>query len=161
MAPAPPAPDLGSGKLAPLQSDTRGAAGAPRTVVSLRDWRTVAVLLVVGVIAVVGAIAVNDSQPDEDVYIADAARSVERTSTIKRAPVKADPLTTDGLYKVGTDVVPGEYSYTANDGRSGYWATCPDANCSDVLENDVTGVTGYLTIAPSVKYGAGARVGDI
>lgn len=70
----------------------------------------------------------------------------------EQAPVKVDPLTTNGLYKVGTDISPGEYSYAAVNGKSGYWALCSDANCSDIIDNDVTGVTGYLTIDSTVAY---------
>lgn len=37
-------------------------------MISLRDWRTVAVLLIVGAIAVTGAIAMYKPPPDEDAY---------------------------------------------------------------------------------------------
>ncbi|UOG23742.1 DUF732 domain-containing protein (plasmid) [Gordonia amicalis] len=40
----------------------------PRTVISLRDRRTVAVLLAVGAIAIIGAVVMYEPPPDEDAY---------------------------------------------------------------------------------------------
>lgn len=47
---------------------TQGIAKPPRTVISLRDRRTVTVLLAVGAIAVAGAVAMYEPPPDEDAY---------------------------------------------------------------------------------------------
>ena len=71
VAPAPaspPSPDLGGPTQARPELNAQGVAKPPRTVISLRDWRTVAVLLVVGAIAVTGAVVMYEPPPDEDAY---------------------------------------------------------------------------------------------
>ncbi|MBD0862611.1 hypothetical protein IA539_15535 [Gordonia sp. zg691] len=112
-----------------------------------------AVLVIVVLALLVGALTLGTSNSGgANTAAANTTQVAERKPATQQAPVKVDPLTTNGLYKVGTDIAPGEYSYRAANGKSGYWALCSDANCSDIIDNDVTGVTGYLTITPAVAY---------
>lgn len=71
VAPAPsspPSPDLGASTQVRPELSDQGVAKPPGTVISLRDWRTVAVLLIVGAIAVTGAAVIYEPPPDEDAY---------------------------------------------------------------------------------------------
>ena len=82
-----------------------------------------------------------------------------RTTTEYVPPKPAAPAAwnKDGLYKVGKDIAPGEYTYTVKRGN-GYWATCTDPKCSvgeSMIDNDwipTKGATGYLSITSDVVY---------
>jgi hypothetical protein len=55
----------------------------------------------------------------------------------------------EGVYKVGTDISPGAYKGTVEDGN-GYWARLSSSDTSDILANDLkTTSTMYLTVRSS------------
>ena len=54
----------------------------------------------------------------------------------------------DGTYKVGTDVVAGEYRLTANSGTRGYWkVTLSSGANADIVDNDNFEGSTYLTVS--------------
>jgi hypothetical protein len=87
VTPAPPPPSGMDGPTLPrLEPGTQGAAKPPRTVISLRDWRTVAVLLIVGAIAVTGAVVMYEPPPDEDAYFAEVFPSKYESIWLQEEP---------------------------------------------------------------------------
>ena len=64
----------------------------------------------------------------------------------------------DTMYRVGTDIQPGDYTYTVNSSDWGSYKLCATANCSDlddIIDIEVVdgaGATGYLTITPGTKF---------
>ncbi|MEO9328929.1 DUF2510 domain-containing protein [Gordonia aurantiaca] len=70
-APAPPSSAYGGPAQPRPEPGKQIVAKPPRTVISLRDWRTVVVLLIVGAIAVTGAVVMYEQPPDEDAYFAE------------------------------------------------------------------------------------------
>lgn len=90
----------------------------------------------------------------------------EPTRTVMNAPAEtaqadvpdsgpADPLTTNGIYKVGAEIQPGTYSFTIR-GDRGYFARCSDPNCDageGMIANDVFWEgTGYLEVLATDAY---------
>jgi hypothetical protein len=58
----------------------------------------------------------------------------------------------EGIYKVGTDISPGTYKGTVQDGN-GYWARLSSSDTSNILANDLKEKgTMYLTVRSSDKY---------
>jgi hypothetical protein len=61
----------------------------------------------------------------------------------------------DLMYRVGSDISPGDYTYTVVGGDWGSWKLCPDANCTDPTDMDVidgAGHHGYVTVTPGTKF---------
>jgi hypothetical protein len=61
------------------------------------------------------------------------------------------------MYRVGTEIQPGEYSYTVDSYGIGSWMLCATANCGipDIISMDQifgAGHTGYFTVTPGTKY---------
>lgn len=68
-----------------------------------------------------------------------------------RAEQAARPTFSDGTYRVGFDVWPGDYSYTAS--TRGYWSVCEDSECAQVSQiNLLEAVTGSLTIPRDAQF---------
>jgi hypothetical protein len=88
-----------------------------------------------------------------------AAGATGKASTVAPAPKvttapKPAPAAEfgEGVYKVGTDISPGAYKGTVEDGN-GYWARLSSSDTSDILANDLkTTGTMYLTVRSSDKY---------
>ena len=58
----------------------------------------------------------------------------------------------EGIYKVGTDIQPGEYKATVTSGN-GYWARLSSTDTGDIIANDLKeSGTMYLRVQPSDKY---------
>lgn len=49
-----------------------------------------------------------------------------------------------GVYKIGTDLLPGEY-ILLSDNSDGYFAICSDAGCNNILANNRFGYITYIT----------------
>lgn len=87
-----------------------------------------------------------------------AAAPAPATPVAPAAPAVPKAFTKDGTYKVGTEIQPGEYSYTVTKKANGYWALCTDTRCEvgeGMIDNDwipTAGATGYLTIDESAAY---------
>jgi len=70
----------------------------------------------------------------------------------------ASPGDGDLMYRVGTDIQPGDYMYTVVGNGSGSWETCSDATCDvgqgliDMDTVDGMGHTGYFTVPASAKF---------
>jgi hypothetical protein len=59
----------------------------------------------------------------------------------------------EGVYKVGTDIQPGEYKADVPAGGHGYWARLSSSNNSDIIANDLKDSgTMYLRVEPSDKF---------
>jgi len=63
----------------------------------------------------------------------------------------------DAMYRVGTDIQPGEYQYKVDSFGIGSWMLCSTANCDvdDIISMDQTfgaGHTGYFTVTPDTKF---------
>jgi hypothetical protein len=64
----------------------------------------------------------------------------------------------DYMYRVGSDIQPGDYTYRIVGGDWGSWLTCSNATCDvgngliDIDVIDGTGHTGYLTIPQTAKF---------
>jgi hypothetical protein len=64
----------------------------------------------------------------------------------------------DAMYRVGTDIVPGDYRYTVVGNGMGSWELCTTAQCDvatgmiDMDTIDGMGATGYLTVPSSAKF---------
>jgi hypothetical protein len=80
---------------------------------------------------------------------------------VTKVPVPTTPATPatpvawskNGTYKVGSQIQPGDYSYTVVGRAGGYWKTCNDIACEigtpGFIDNDFIpekGSTGFLTI---------------
>lgn len=74
--------------------------------------------------------------------------------TPAKAPAKADPYTTDGTWKVPSEIVPGSYRVELKPGKtSGYTEVCSDVACKigkGMLSND------FLTASSTVDIPANA-----
>ena len=75
------------------------------------------------------------------------------------APVAvAQPGDGDYMYRVGTDIMPGDYVYTVVGNGTGSWEVCSDATCDvgagliDMDQIDGMGHTGYFTVPASAKF---------
>lgn len=109
-------------------------------------------VLVLRVLVVGGTTDSSSTDSDDTVTSIQPATGAPLETSAGQTTDVIDPLVTDGVYRVGVDIQPGQYRYRARDNDSGYWKTCSDANCQDIIQNDVTGVSGYLTITPDVAY---------
>jgi hypothetical protein len=62
------------------------------------------------------------------------------------------------MYRVGTDIAPGDYTYMVTGNGIGSWELCSNARCEvgggliDMDSVDGMGATGYLSITPDVKF---------
>ena len=142
-----------------------GAPTPPPAPKKHRRWPWV-LLVVVVVLGVIGAFNGSGDKEPESAAAFVAATPAEvyvpptfTAPTARMVPAKPaeppSPLTTDGTYKVGAQIQPGDYSYALSS-STGYWATCSDITCDPfggMIDNDfVTAGTGYLTISPSALY---------
>ena len=80
-------------------------------------------------------------------------------TAIGLAPVAAAQTGDGGLmYRVGTDITPGDYVYRVVGNGTGSWELCSDATCDvgagliDMDEIDGMGHTGYFTVPASAKF---------
>ncbi len=103
VAPAPPpsSPEMGGSPQSRAESGAQGVAKPPRTVISLRDWRTVAVLLVVGAIAVAGAVVMYEPPPDEDAYFDEVFPSKYESIWLQEEPYVEQGYTACDLLRDG------------------------------------------------------------
>ena len=109
-------------------------------------WAWIAIVIV-GLIAVGGISELLTKESDSSPPVTNAAP----TQIEAPAPTPVDPLTSDGVYKVGVDIAPGVYRYVVRD--SGYFARCGNANCDDIIDNDLmSDGTGYIEIEPTDAY---------
>jgi hypothetical protein len=87
-----------------------------------------------------------------------AAASMAAASALALAlaPVAAaQPGDGDLMYRVGTDIQPGDYTYTVVGNGVGSWETCADANCNNSIDFegvDGLGHTGYFTVPAGAKF---------
>ena len=64
----------------------------------------------------------------------------------------------DAMYRVSTDIQPGDYSYTVVGNGMGSYRLCSDTSCEvgegliEIETVDGMGSTGYLTIGSDVKF---------
>jgi hypothetical protein len=82
------------------------------------------------------------------------AASIAATSALALALAPAAQAT-DLMYRLGTEVSPGDYTYTVVGAEWGSWELCPDANCASPTDMDVidgTGHTGYLTVTSGTRF---------
>lgn len=103
-------------------------------------------------------------EPGESSKTGTDLRSDTRTTTRSPStamkipePKKRDPLTSDGRYKVGTDIEPGVYEYTPRKSdMPGYFERCADIACEigtpGFIQNDLVFGPGYLEILPTDAY---------
>lgn len=59
------------------------------------------------------------------------------------------------MYRVGTDIAPGDYMYKVVGWEEGAYALCADANCGMPIHHEIIegeGATGYMTVTPNTKY---------
>lgn len=116
--------------------------------------------IAVGAAAGVAAVALIASvaggiEDSNDVPVAEPQTSEVQSATPQQEKAEKDDGTiTDGRYKVGTDVQPGEYRavVTSTFGDMGYFERCSDANCQvgeGLLGNEVVQGSGYVEILPT------------
>lgn len=132
------------------------------------------VLGVLGGLVVLGALgaAVDSGESETTATVVSAAPTTQAnlgtfvpltpkwtpSAAAPAAPAVPKAFTKDGTYKVGTEIQPGEYSYTVTQKANGYWALCTDTRCEvgeGMIDNDwipTAGATGYLTIDESAAY---------
>ena len=84
------------------------------------------------------------------------ATAASIAAAIAFAPVAAaQPGDGDLMYRVGTDIMPGDYAYRVVGNGVGSWETCADANCDNSIDFesvDGIGHTGYFTVPASAKF---------
>lgn len=73
------------------------------------------------------------------------------TSTPKPTPTPTptptpEPWVYNGMYKVGTDIEPGEYFLVRNGSTSAYFETAEDSNGSSIIANGIFSAHSYLTV---------------
>lgn len=52
-----------------------------------------------------------------------------------------------GMYKVGVDLPAGEYVFASNSSRVAYYCVSPDANTTEILENQLFFGTSFITVS--------------
>lgn len=124
----------------------------------------VAVIAVIGLGSSLAGKDAADAPPAETVAVYEPApHPSEQAPLVAPAPEQVEAargtIDRDGMFKVGTDLAPGEYVVTMTDPNMGYYELCSAPSCS--LEIDGTGTMlanemvlgdGYLTVGPEVAY---------
>jgi len=80
--------------------------------------------------------------------MADAA-STYTAPTVRMPIAPPDPLSTDGMHLVPSEIAPGQYRVTPTGVIGGYYALCTDLDCqigAGLLRNDFVTGTAYVTI---------------
>jgi hypothetical protein len=79
-------------------------------------------------------------------------------ATIGLAPAAHANGDGDFMYRVGSEIQPGDYMFKVVGNGSGSWELCSDATCDvgggliDMDTADGMGHTGYLTVPASAKF---------
>ena len=84
-----------------------------------------------------------------------AAALLAATAALTFAPTAH---ATDYMFRIGTDIQPGDYTYRVVGADWGSWELCSNTSCSldsgliDMDMIDGAGQTGYLTVPATAKY---------
>ncbi|GAA4808054.1 hypothetical protein [Tomitella cavernea] len=117
----------------------------------------VAALIVALVVVLIGdrdtaenAGAVTAPAPATSEASAPDTGTVPTTAEAPTPSVDTGVLPTSGIFKVGSDIQPGEYAVSPADGASGYWErlSCTTGAFECIIANDNVSGPGYLTILP-------------
>lgn len=123
-------------------------------------------VIVAAIIATIAGLAVvlvrdSDPAPDETAAAGSPTQTVTVTAgpptTSAAPPVVTEPtapvpqgLPTDGIFKVGVDIAPGEYAVRPARSYGGYWErlSCLTGEFTCLLANDNVMGNSYLTVLP-------------
>lgn len=114
-------------------------------------------IIFLGIVAIVVMAAMTSSGPSTTAETTTVSVGPSGTSTtVVSTPAvkKANPLTDDGMFEVGTEIKPGKYRYTKTKPFAS-WERCSDTDCK-VLEGLITHEypdgPGFVEIQPTDKY---------
>ncbi len=117
---------------------------------------TVAVLAIAGLAAALVVVLAGDDDADQ---AAPAPVTITAPATAPPATPEPAPATTadtgvlptSGVFKVGTDIQPGEYAISPAGSTAGYWErlSCTTGEFRCIIANDNVSGPGYLTVLPS------------